>query len=387
MPVFATLSLGPGPLTITSPQAQDNGNFGVEDSLSGSTLAVGAPGEMVSGYADAGHVYLFDAKTGASRATLASPNMQEYGAFGDAVAIRGSVLVVGAPEETDTGHTDSGNAYVFNATTGALIRTLTSPNVQTYGFFGDSVAISGSMVAIGADGETVSGFTDAGHVYVYNPTTGTLLQTLAGPKPDSEAYFGGSVAIGGTTVVVGDSYATASGHGDAGLAYVFDGLTGKLLHTLSSPTVQTDAEFGSSVAIGGALVIVGAPDETTSEYGLYAGEVYVFDTTTGALKESVTSPNAQDRGYFGGSVEISGSIALIGALGETVKGIGGAGHAYLYNTTSGEIVATLVSPHPQSNGYFGERLAILGSTKAIGAPGELVTGHGGAGHVYVYRPT
>src|SRR5208337_1975303 len=44
---------------------------------------------------------------------------------------------------------------------------LTSPNAQGGGGFGDSVAIGGTTVVVGAPGETVSGHANAGHVYVW----------------------------------------------------------------------------------------------------------------------------------------------------------------------------------------------------------------------------
>ena len=61
----------------------------------------------------------------------------------------------------------AGHAYIFNAKTGALISTLTSPNAQTYGFFGWSVAISGKTVVVGAPYETGSGIPEAGNAYIF----------------------------------------------------------------------------------------------------------------------------------------------------------------------------------------------------------------------------
>lgn len=45
--------------------------------------------------------------------------------------------------------------------------TLTSPNAQTDGSFGWSVAVSGTTVVVGAIGETASGYDSAGHSYVF----------------------------------------------------------------------------------------------------------------------------------------------------------------------------------------------------------------------------
>jgi hypothetical protein len=58
-------------------------------------------------------------------------------------------------------------AYAFDAKTGALTHTLVSPNTQADGLFGYSVALSGGVVVVGALGETVSGNSEAGRVYVF----------------------------------------------------------------------------------------------------------------------------------------------------------------------------------------------------------------------------
>src|SRR5207245_5975821 len=91
--------------------------------------------------------------------TLTSPN--GGGWFGYSVAISGTNVVVGAPAE------NAGHAYVFT-TTGTLITTFTSPNAQTGGEFGFVVDVSGTNVVIGTQGETAAGFSNAGHAYIYN---------------------------------------------------------------------------------------------------------------------------------------------------------------------------------------------------------------------------
>ncbi|MGC2289579.1 MAG: hypothetical protein WA688_06955 [Thermoplasmata archaeon] len=99
--------------------------------------------------------------------TLTSPNAQTDGYFGVSVAISGKTVVVGAPVETVSGNMYAGHAYTFKGKTGALISTLTSPNAQTDGSFGWSVAVSGTTVVVGAIGETASGYDSAGHSYVF----------------------------------------------------------------------------------------------------------------------------------------------------------------------------------------------------------------------------
>jgi hypothetical protein len=366
--------------TLTSPNAQEYGWFGWSVAIDGNTAVVSTYGETAGGYSRAGHAYVFNARTGAL--TLTSPNAQTTGYFGMSVAIDGNTTVVGAYDETFGGYSEMGHAYVFNAQTGAL--TLTSPNAQAYGYFGSSVAIDGNTVVVGADGETVGGYSDTGHVYVFNAQTGALIATLNSPNAQYGGYFGYSVAISGNTVVVGAYYETFGGYSWAGHAYVFNARTGALTKTLTSPNAQAGGWFGYSVAIDGNTVVVGAPDETVGGYS-EAGHAYVFNATSGALMETLTSPNVQEYGWFGESVAISGNTAVVGAIHETAGGYSDAGHVYVFNAQTGALMETLTSPNAQYGGWFGNSLAIDGSTTVVSAYDETVAGYSDAGHAYVFN--
>ena len=62
--------------------------------------------------------------------------------------------------EDDAGGDNSGKAYIFNVTTGALVHTLDNPNAygtSSADYFGGSVAISGNYAIVGAIGEDDAG--------------------------------------------------------------------------------------------------------------------------------------------------------------------------------------------------------------------------------------
>src|SRR5439155_15529085 len=115
----------------------------------------------------------------------------------------GNTVVVGAYVDV-TGAMDIGSAYVFNATTGALVATLNNPTPADFDYFGSSVAVSGNTVVVGALYDD-TGATDAGSAYVFNAATGALVATLNNPTPSNADYenFGSSVAVSSITVVVG----------------------------------------------------------------------------------------------------------------------------------------------------------------------------------------
>lgn len=317
-------------IELTSPHPQDAGLFGITVAISGKTVVVGAYGENVSGLSDAGHAYVFNLRTG-SVIELASPNSEVHGLFGSSVAISGKRIVVGASGENVSGHYGAGRAYTFVAGTGALISTLSSPNPENNSAFGASVAISGKHVVVGAPYETASGQANGGHAYTFLATTGAAVSTLTSPNPESFGVFGFSVAASGKRVVVGAYGETVLAHGTAGRAYTFLASTGALLSTLSSPNPENGSSFGHSVAISGKRIVVGAHVETVLA-STAAGHAYTFLASTGALIETVASPHPQSLGFFGYSVAISGTQVLIGAYEEQSWGQTEAGNAYLFST-------------------------------------------------------
>ena len=303
------------------------------------TLVVGAANESVHGIVGAGHAYIFNTNTSALVRTLASPNAQYEGQFGWSVTAGGSLVIVGAPNETVDGNVGVGRAYVFDALNGKLITTLTSPSPQTNGRFGWSVSVSDnsranpSMVVVGAPGQTVNGSVGAGQVYVFSTKTGKLIATLTSPNAQSNGWFGWSVSLTLNIVAVGAPKETAQGFSLAGNAYGF-AATGELLYTLKDPNAQKGGEFGWSVWLSEQTVGVGAPGENVHGFA-DAGRAYTFRDQTGHLAKEYASPNAQADGSFGNSITIvqgpgfHGYIIGIGAPDESVSGYIQSGNLYV----------------------------------------------------------
>jgi FG-GAP repeat/Bacterial Ig domain len=261
-----------------------------------------------------------------------APSAYAGSQFGFAVAINGDDAVVGAPG------TGTGSAYLFHRDPytriwddGALLQTRS-------GAFGTSVAISGDYTVVGAPLEDVvtgGNFPEAGAVYVFhrNPLDGQWDAGVRLVAPDYAAmdYFGTSVAISGDHVIVG-----APGHyfeqvqlyDDAGAAYVFRRTGPNAWDTgseLWAYDAQANDQFGISVAISGDYAIVGAWYEDGETDTLTdAGAAYVFQrtgTTAWSAGPKLTAPDTQAHDQFGISVAISGDYAIVGANLED----GGAG--------------------------------------------------------------
>ena len=149
-------------------------------------------------------------------------------------------VVVGAPWN-DAGGSNAGRAYVYSGLTGSVVWTFTgeADNDQ----FGYSVSGAGDVNNDGYDDLIVGAFYNStagyhyGRAYVYSGLTGTTLWTLTGGE-ESE-LLGNSVSGAGDVnndgydeFIVGASGSDAGGT-DAGRAYVYSGLTGTVLWTFT----------------------------------------------------------------------------------------------------------------------------------------------------------
>ena len=177
--------------TLNNPNAYSTSasdQFGLSVAISGNYAIVGARNEGDAGGTSSGKAYIFNVTTGALVHTLNNPNAYGTSAsdqFGESVAISGNYAIVGVPDEDDAGGTSSGKAYIFNVTTGALLYTLDNPNAYDTSAgdnFGNAVAISGDYIIVGALTEDDAGGAGSGKAYVFsglpNPATLTVTGTI-----------------------------------------------------------------------------------------------------------------------------------------------------------------------------------------------------------------
>ena len=127
---------------------------------------------------------------------LSNPTPEISDRFGTAVAASAEFLVVGANGD-DSYATDAGAAYLFDATTGGLLRTFNNPTPAASDGFGNSVAVSGNWVVVGASGDD-TGATNAGAAYLFDALSGNLLRTLNNPTPGASSTLAGRWPCRGT---------------------------------------------------------------------------------------------------------------------------------------------------------------------------------------------
>ena len=181
------------------------------------------------------------------------------------------------------------------------------------------VAISDDTMVVGAPGDAPGG---AAYVFQRVDRTWTEIARLTAAVPAAGDGFGSSVAIDGDTLAIGvpgdDGIAD-----NAGAVHVFvrSGPGWVLQATLKSNPVTAEDRVGTAVAISGATLIAGAPNEDTAQVDSGAAFVFVRGgvwTQQARLKAAL--PRAADQ--FGKTVSISGASAIVGAPMEDGSGTG-----------------------------------------------------------------
>lgn len=301
----------------------------------------------------------------------------------------GSFLTIDLPEPTTTNNNInnaiiSGDEVLFskNTDTVTLYNQVTytdvtvtrpggsNPNVT----FGHALSLSDNYFAVAERGEV-------NNVYVYNKS-GTLLHTF--PEQISFSGFAQSVVITDTHTVIGAYTTMISGYNNAGMVYVYDTVTGALIRTIQPPRLVVDQWFGYSVATDGVYLVIGAPhsiyyndfsggyyDQTPAVTpGAPCGAVLVYNLVTGAYIGQLQSPDYKfgATGYLncGWSVAIDGNYIVAGIPEYYINGPGRIGAVHVYNKTTGIIEQLLFQHGSGANERYGDSVDIQGYLIAVG---------------------
>jgi len=314
--------------------------------------------------------------------------------FGGRIAISGTTMVVGAPYE-DSGATgvngnegsnsaaDSGAAYIYRLTQGATgqwswtqTAYLKASNANAGDQFGYSVAVDGDLVFVGAPYEA-----SASSIVNNNPLDNSA------PKAGA-AYVFVRTLVGGVEVWSQQAYLKASNSQGAAGSGTFDD--------------QGD-QFGTSVAVSGDLVAVGAPSEDSSVTGINgpqgdnsareAGAVYMFrrSGTSFWFQDAYIKPSINSAGAeFGNAVAQSGNRLLVGAPNADAV-FQNEGLAFLFerSSTSGAWSEreSFSAPMRSTGASYGLDVDIDGNRCIIGEPGADSTAGFSSGAAHVYRPS
>lgn len=380
---------------LVAPGPAANGNFGQSISMSGSFMVVGAPG--MGPPLNSGRAYVYE---WAGTQPCAPGDTSEW-------CLRGELANSGAP-----GFPDSPTAVDL---------------------FGSSVANLGSIIAVGAPGNDVRypsvqfpgqtvNVTDCGSVTLFSPVidqdTGlTVWRPFAFVRPPvlnsagqadptidpstlASSFFGSSIAMNGSTLVVGSKRTTVT-QSAQGAVYVYDfdpiALTVTYRQRLHAPTTvaQANEQMGTSVSSEGGRIVAGAPNRSGGAGLSNQGAAYVFERDppgTGPFvyvrQFRASDPQAGD--LFGSSVATRANRIIIGAPGKDFGGDTDRGSAYVFAQEDAECNEWLqvlrISPNLGSGAQFGSHVGLsFGETFAGGAPGATSPAGPGQGLVLLYE--
>ena len=289
-----------------------------------------------------------------------SPWLQDY--FG-AVAVSGDTMVVGAHNKAGTFNGSfyprAGKGFVFTRSGAVWSQqaVLAASNEDSVDYFGQAVAIHGDTVIIGAPHEAGSGTgvnpaaddlaAYAGAAYVFS-RSGSVWSQQAYVKASNtgpDDRFGAAVAVHGDTIVIGATGEDGGGAGVnptsdeattlAGAAYVFtrSSTVWSQQAYLKATNPSASKTFGYSVALYSNTLLIGAtgdphlitgvnPAPGSTGSGVGAGYLFLRNGSTWTADAYLKAAQSDVSDYFGSAVGLFGSTAVIGGRNEDGDGNG-----------------------------------------------------------------
>lgn len=359
--------------------------------------------------------------------------------YGYAVDIDGDYAVVGAYSDNFGGSENHGSVYIYKQNginDWDFHQKIISNDQEDYDRFGWSVAIDGDYIIVGAyredeDASELNSLSSAGSAYIFEKdVTGNFVQVekLVASDRAIDDEFGWSVAISGTTAIVGaraedHNVAGASYMYSAGSAYIFNrDVSGNWIQSQKICAADRSADinypggysgedlgdqFGWAVSISGDYLIVGALHHDYGPAGpptaplWSSGAAYIFERTAGVWNQVQKIQNFDRESWdrFGCAVDIDTNVLIVGAYSEDEVEDGvsdeltNPGSAYLYERNgSGIWVFTqkIVPDDRNSGDHFGYSFALEDTLLVIGTHSDDHDEFGGnladdAGSAYIFE--
>ncbi|WP_244649761.1 VCBS domain-containing protein [Pseudovibrio japonicus] len=333
---------------------------------------------------DSGSAYVYapDGSGGVKEIKLTAFDGARSDNLGRSVAVNDAgVIVVGAP-----GDDPSGSVYVYtpDGSGGYEQIKLTAPDGAEGDYFGYSLAVNDTgVIVVGAHGDDDWG-SASGSVYVYVPDgaggySNVKLIASDGAQHDT---FGYSVAISDTGLIAVGAYADDDREKDSGSVYVYvpDGSEGYEQIKLTAPDGAESDYFGSAVAVNDVgIVVVGSYKNHVQ--GEHSGSVYVYapDDSGGHTHVKLTASDGAISNWFGRSVAVNDD-------GVIVVGASSAVYVFVPDEQGGYTEYKLAAPEGAYSGGFGISVAISSSGEISVGDYDRATSASNAGAVYVFKP-
>jgi len=363
--------------------------FGQAIAISGNTALIGAVD--VNNWE--GAIYNFSPRAGSwtqGQEFMADDGVPgDQATFGTAIMIDGDMAVVGALGATINNNPAQGAAYVFLQSDGQWVQVakLVAPDGAANNYFGQTAAIVGTNVVVGAYGAMVNDNALQGAAYVFSNVEGTwtFAHKLTADDGVGGEFFGRAVAMSGTRALVGAPYTSVDGTPARGAVYVYDGSDGnwsQIAKVVANEGNAGDA-FGYSLAATATTMVVGAG---ASDGGQGAAFVFADDNGTWTQDARLVADDGAAGEDFGYAVTVLDNTVMVGADRATVNGNSQQGAAYIFVKSDGTWTQTqkLTASDGEANEFFGAYVGLTPQTALVGVPYATVNGHAVQGAAYFY---
>ena len=332
------------------------------------------------------YVFEFDGGTQWLQQAMVTPSDPHTGdKFGNSIAIQADTLVVGA-YNANSPEISTGAVYIFSRSgvVWSELSKLSPPSGTAEDWFGSDVAIDGTTIAIGTPGDDDGG-ENAGAVYIYTLNGGVWSQQkkLSVTSTTADLQFGQSLALDGDLLAVG-----APGVSGGGRVYVFqrtEGFWSEVAQLDNLSAMEDDQQFGGSLALSGHTLLIGARGR---DVGIpiqeSAGAAFVYTVDSNGVwtqQQELHAGTAAAWDLFGSSVTLQGNLAVIGATEQDENG-DTSGNAYVFSQTGGvwteEIM--LLSPNVDLWDWHGSSVSLDNDRVVVGA--MATDGGDGAAHFF-----
>lgn len=310
-----------------------------------------------------------------------SDNPDYTGEFGISVDISGDYIIVGASTKK---HNDIfvGAAYIYHNNNGNWEEQskLIAEDGEQYDYFGYSVSISDEYAIIGAYGDDDNGdYSGSAYIFYNNAGIWEQYSKLTPSDPGINDRYGSSVSIYQGYAVIGSPNDDDNGS-NSGSAYIIKNESGNWVEYQKILASEGNAPdyFGNSVCISGNNIIIGSLD---NELGYNAGSAYIFNNNGGNWieKNRIFAEDGNANDLFSYSVSISGTTAIVGAIGDEKNGIFQAdytGSSYIFETLNNNWEQDTVfrAPFKYDAVQYGQSVSILDDIAIVGSRASIYTG-------------
>ena len=321
----------------------------------------------------------------ALEADLIASDPVSLGKFGGAVAVEGNLLLVGAPGAGAR----QGACYVFERSAGMWKQKhkLVDPGAVTGDRFGSRLAVSSGLALIASSNRQYADVTGAVSAFARQPTgawkyEGLLPVPAADSNPDAPApeHFGERIALSGSLAAIGTAYLSEVGRHSPERSYLYQRRGDRWQQLTPVDGAAELSAPGGVVALSGMNWLVGDPLADTAG-GTDSGMVRSYEITTGLAAfdgPSISSPEITsepevvvDLGdvLLGRAVKRSFTVQNLGKLqvdGLSVYGDDAEGSTLTVPTATelpvNGYVTTTLTVTPVSEGYWESTIYVDGYT-------------------------